>query len=72
MYSIKLDVNDNIFDKVMYFLKNIPSDDIKIKEIQNTKIENKNDLVKFFQSSPLVDTINLNRETEQYTNRVNF
>ena len=72
MYSIKLDVQDNIFDNVMYFLNNIPNDDIKIKEIHNQKSTQNDELVKFFQTSPLVDEIVLDRSAEQYSNRVEF
>lgn len=31
MQTIKLDVNDNIFDKVICFLNNLPKKDVKIK-----------------------------------------
>lgn len=30
MRTIKLDVNDNIYDKVMFFLKNLPKDDVRV------------------------------------------
>ncbi|MEW6552229.1 MAG: hypothetical protein AB1389_08900 [Campylobacterota bacterium] len=43
MYSIKLDVNDNMYDKFMLFVSSISTKDIKIKEIQKTDSrENKN------------------------------
>lgn len=35
MYSIKLDVNDSIYDKVMFLLDNISKKDLQIKEIKN-------------------------------------
>ncbi|MCK9337708.1 MAG: hypothetical protein M0P43_07755 [Arcobacteraceae bacterium] len=43
MYSIKLDVNDNMYDKFMLLVSSISTKDIKIKEIQKTDAhENKN------------------------------
>ncbi|QOG11638.1 hypothetical protein [Arcobacter sp. FWKO B] len=47
MYSIKLDVNDNMYDKFMLLVSNISTKDIKIKEIQKTdnpKVKNPKDL----------------------------
>ncbi|MBN2896900.1 MAG: hypothetical protein JXK05_13530 [Campylobacterales bacterium] len=32
MHSLRLNIEDNAFDKVMYFLKNLPQDDIQIIE----------------------------------------
>ena len=32
MYTIKLDVNDTIYDKVMFFLKNIPITNLEVKK----------------------------------------
>ena len=40
MNFIKLEVNDNILDKVMYFLNLLPQNDIKIK-VENKLTENK-------------------------------
>ena len=31
MYSIKLDINDKIYEKVMFFLENIPKQDLTIR-----------------------------------------
>ena len=36
MKTIKLDVEDSIFDNVMYFLNNLPKKDVKLN-IENTK-----------------------------------
>ena len=44
MKTIRLDVNDNIFDKVMLFLSNLPKKDIQLI------IEEKNYRVKKFKS----------------------
>ncbi len=31
MKTIRLDVEDNIFDKVMFFLNNLPKSDVRLK-----------------------------------------
>ena len=35
MKTIRLDVNDNIFDKVMLFLSNLPKKDIQLIKIES-------------------------------------
>jgi hypothetical protein len=30
MHTLKLEVNDTIFDKVMFFLNNLPKNDVKL------------------------------------------
>jgi len=72
MYSIKLDVNDNIYDKVMFFLNNISKKDLKIKEIKSYKDSKEDNLVEFFRNSPLVGEIDFSRKNEVYTNRIKF
>lgn len=73
MYSVRVDMNDTVYDKVMFFLNNISKADIKIKELKND--DNTNDdssLVEFFRNSPLVGEIELKRDTQTYLNRVEF
>ncbi len=43
MKTIRLDVEDSIFDNVMYFLNNLPKKDIKlnIENAKNSKKKNK-------------------------------
>lgn len=74
MHTLKLDINDNIFDKIMFFLNNISSDDLKIKEIDKTQqpIKNQNNIVDFFQNSPISGELDLKREEETYQDRVVF
>ena len=72
MYTIRLDVNDKIYDKVMFFLKSIPVKNIRVEKKDIKKSNDKNDIVTFFQSSPLAGEISLEREAEEYTNRVKF
>jgi len=40
MHSLRLDIEDSVFDKVIYFLQNLPKDEVKI--IGN--IENEEDI----------------------------
>ena len=71
MYTIKLDVNDTIYDKVIFFLKNIPIKNLEVKKIDDKQTQKKDDIVSFFRSSPL-SGIELERESEQYSDRVTF
>lgn len=74
MHSIKLEISDFVFDKVMFFLNNISKRDLVIKEIDSLeKKEKSDDLVSFFKSSPLYDnTLYFEREQESYKERVVF
>ena len=73
MYSVKLNINDTIFDKIMFFLNNVSKEDIKI-EVKKEKKEvfYKTNLVDFFQQSPLNDTISITRGSEIYKDRISF
>jgi len=72
MYTIKLDVNDSIFDKVMFFLKNIPIKNLEVKKVDDIQAQKKDDIISFFQSSPLRGEINLERKNEIYNGKVTF
>ncbi len=73
MYTIKLEVNDKFYDKIMTFLKNIPVKNIIVEKKADKKQKNeKNDIVSFFQSSPIVGEISLERDKQNYIDRVNF
>ncbi|MDF1883631.1 hypothetical protein JHD49_06740 [Sulfurimonas sp. SAG-AH-194-C21] len=72
MYTIKLDVNDTIYDKVMFFLKNIPISNLEVEKYVNDSQPKENDIVSFFQNSPLKDNIELLRDKEFYDERVSF
>jgi hypothetical protein len=72
MYSIKLDVNESIYEKVMFFLDNISKKDLKIKEVINYNKEKEDGLVDFFRNSPLVGEVSIVREDEVYRNKVEF
>jgi len=72
MYTIKLDVNDTIYDKVMFFLKNIPITNLEVKKSNDCVIEKRDDIVSFFHNSPLTNNIELSRENDIYEDRVSF
>ena len=68
MQTIKIDISDNVYDNVMFFLNNLPKKDIKLYTPKKATEEK---LTDFFQSSPLKD-IALERDKEIYQDRVNF
>ena len=72
MYTIKLDINDSIYDKVMLFLKNIPVQNLVVEKKEEAGVKKKDDIVHFFQSSPLAGEIELERDLQTYTDRVCF
>ncbi len=72
MQTIKLDVSDTIYDKVMSFLQSFPKQDIKLygeKSVARNGQQEK--LTDFFRNSPLQD-ISLERDDEIYQSRVDF
>ena len=64
MYTIRLDVSNDIYDKVLFILENLPKNKVKlqIEKKDSPSLGQKNSLVEFFQSSPLVDSVSLDRE----------
>ncbi|NOQ30030.1 MAG: hypothetical protein GQ570_02780 [Helicobacteraceae bacterium] len=72
MYTIKLDVNDTIYDKVMFFLKNIPIKNLEVQKVDDSQVKRQDDIVSFFQSSPLKGELQLERESEIYNEKVSF
>ena len=41
MHSVKLEIKDNVFDKVIYFLKNLPKNEVTI--VEDIQIHTNND-----------------------------
>jgi len=42
MHSIKLNIQDSVFDKVIYFLQNLPKNEVKIiSDIENSNLNKK-------------------------------
>ncbi len=72
MQTIKLDVSDSIFDKVMFFLDNLPKNEVKLKIETKKKDVKKHSIVDFFQNSPLKSSITIEREKELYQDRLEF
>ena len=72
MKTIELNINDSIYDNVMFFLSGISKNDIKIVEKTEEKKDSLNNIVDFFQNSPLVDNIVLTRDKELYKQRLSF
>ena len=72
MYTIKLDINDTLYDKVMLFLKSMPVKSIVVEKKDDESVKQQDDIVHFFQSSPLVGEISLERDSQTYTDRVAF
>ncbi len=72
MQTIKLDVSDSIYDKVMLFLQSFPTKDIKLYREKPTDTTQKQEkLTEFFHNSPLQE-ISLERDDEIYQSRVDF
>jgi hypothetical protein len=72
MYSIKLDIDDSIVDKVMFFLNSIPKKSIEIKKIDIGDALKEQKLGDFFVQSPLHDEVTLSRDVEFYKERVSL
>ena len=70
MYTIKLDVNETIYEKVMFFLRNIPVSNLEVNKTEDFQDKTQDDIVSFFHNSPLSENIELLREKEVYKDRV--
>lgn len=53
MHTVRLDINDSVFDKVMFLLRSLPKSEVKVRVEKESITEEKDDIVSFFQSSPL-------------------
>ena len=53
MRTIKIDVNDNIYEHIIFFLKNLPSNMVKIYEAKNEAESNniKDEIEKIFKEN---------------------
>ena len=52
MHTLKLEIEDTVFDKVMMFLQNLPKNEVRIKEdIVDSKNE---DFIEYLASNPIV------------------
>ncbi len=54
MHTIRLDVKDSVFDKVMFLLRSLPKNEVQLKvEKKGATQDDKDNIVDFFQNSPL-------------------
>jgi len=72
MYTIKIDVNDTIYDKVMFFLQNIPVSNLEVKKSDKNAPSKEDNIVNFFHNSPLSDNVRIEREREIYEDSVSL
>lgn len=70
MYSIKLDIDDSVVDKVMFFLNSIPKKNIEIKKIDSVNTLKQQKLGDFFVQSPLHNEVKFSRDSELYKERI--
>lgn len=52
MHTLRLKVHDNVFDKIMYFLQNLPKNEVEVieeKVVQKTDA----DFIAFLSSNPV-------------------
>ncbi|CAA6806174.1 MAG: Unknown protein [uncultured Sulfurovum sp.] len=72
--TIRLDISSDIFDKVMFILENLPKNKVKfsLEKRKEESQDKEKSLVEFFQNSPLVDAVSLERDQEVYQGRIEF
>jgi hypothetical protein len=51
MHTLKLEINDTIFDKVMFFLNNLPKNKVAI--IEEESVSTKVDFIEYLSSNPV-------------------
>ncbi|MDD5399872.1 MAG: hypothetical protein PHQ93_01615 [Sulfurimonas sp.] len=52
MHTLKLKVQDSVFDKIMYFLQNLPKSEVEIVEDKVT-LKNQPDFIEYLSSNPV-------------------
>lgn len=52
MHTLRLNVQDSVFDKIMYFLKNLPKSEVEIIE-EKTPLKAKHDFIEMLSSNPV-------------------
>jgi hypothetical protein len=70
MHTIKINVSDRLYEKVISFLRTLPSKEIEL-QTPKEKSPQENTLVDFFHNSPLRE-ISLERNQETYSERLSF
>ena len=51
MHTLRLKVQDNVFDKIMYFLQNLPKNEVEVIE-EKTVSKVETDFIAFLSSNP--------------------
>ena len=73
MHTIRLDIKDSVFDKVMFLLNSLPKNEVVLKvETSDAEFRSEESLVDFFRNSPLKGELELERDHEYYTPRTAF
>ena len=70
MHTIKINVSDRLYEKVISFLRTLPSKEIELQTPKEKSLQ-ENTLVDFFHNSPLRE-ISLERDQETYSERLSF
>jgi hypothetical protein len=70
VHTIKINVSDRLYEKVISFLRTLPSKEIEL-QTPKEKSPQENTLVDFFHNSPLRE-ISLERDQETYSERLSF
>ncbi len=52
MHTLRLNVQDSVFDKIMYFLKNLPRSEVEVIE-EKICSKGKEDFIEYFSSNPV-------------------
>jgi hypothetical protein len=50
MHTLRLNIQDNVFEKVIYFLRNLPKNEVEI--IEDKVIDREVDFIEHFSSNP--------------------
>jgi len=75
MQTIRLDIANDMYDKVVRFIENLSKNKVKLyvkKDDKTTDVKKENSLVSFFRNSPLTEEVLLKRDEEVYKTRVEF
>lgn len=51
MHTLKLNIQDSVFEKVIYFLQNLPRNEVEIIEEKATSVDF--DFIEYFSSNPV-------------------
>jgi len=56
MKTIKIDINDSVYEHILFFLKSLPSNLVKIQELNNkeSKIDTKKRIEEIFSKNDIV------------------